>query len=192
MTNQKPLVFDKTFKRENYVKVRLPKAEYENCVFESCDFSNGYLDSQNFLECEFIDCNLSNANIAHTVFNDISFSHCKMMGLKFDDLNDFLLSFRFNNCTLNFSSFYQMQLNNMQFINCKLLEVDFTETRLISAIFDDCNLENALFENTVLEKADFRTAYNYNFDPEKNRISKAKFSKDGVLGLFEKYDIVIE
>jgi fluoroquinolone resistance protein len=44
----------------------------------------------------------------------------------------------------------------------------------------------------LLEKADFRTAYNYSIDPEKNRIKKAKFSIFGVTGLLDKYDIEIE
>jgi hypothetical protein len=44
----------------------------------------------------------------------------------------------------------------------------------------------------VLEKTDFRTAYNYSFDPENNRIKKAKFSLAQVVGLLDKYDIHIE
>lgn len=188
----KPFVSDRTFKGQDYTKTRLVKAEYENCIFEGCDFSDGYLDNQNFTECEFIDCNLSNANIAHTIFNDVAFSHCKMMGLKFETLNDFLLSFRFNDCALNFSSFYQMQLKNMQFVECKLIETDFAETDLTKALFDNCDLKNTVFENSILQEADFRTVYNLSLDPEKNRIKKAKFSKEGALGLLTKYGIDIE
>jgi hypothetical protein len=43
-----------------------------------------------------------------------------------------------------------------------------------------------------LEKADFRTAFNYSINPETNRIKKAKFSKEGLNGLLDKYDIEIE
>lgn len=185
-------VSDQTFKNQNYAQTRLPKGEYENCVFMGCDFSNGYLDNQNFTECEFIDCNLSNANIAHTVFNDVSFSLCKMIGLKFETLNAFLLSFSFNSCTLNLSSFYQMQLKNMRFVECKLIETDFAETNLTKALFDNCDMKNTVFENSILLEADLRTAYNLNLDPEKNRIKKAKFSKVGALGLLTKYGIDIE
>ncbi len=185
-------VSDQTFKNQNYTKNRLPKGEYENCVFEGCDFSNGYLDNQNFLECEFIDCNLSNANITHTTLNEIHFSHCKMMGLKFESLNDFILSLTFDHCILNMSSFYQMQLKNQLFVHCKLIETDFTEADMTNTIFDHCDLQHALFENSVLEKVDFRTASNLSFNPEKNKIKKAKFSKESALGLLGQYDIVIE
>ena len=35
-------------------------------------------------------------------------------------------------------------------------------------------------------------ACDYDFDPEMNRIKKARFSSDGVLGLLSKYDIIID
>jgi hypothetical protein len=53
-------------------------------------------------------------------------------------------------------------------------------------------LSGATFENTNLEKADFRTSFNYSIDPEINRIKKAKFALPEVLGLLNKYDLVIE
>lgn len=187
----KEFISDQTFKAQDYTKIRLPKGEYENCFFEGCDFSTGYLDNQHFLECEFIDCNLSNANLKHTIFNEVIFSHCKIMGLKFEDLNDFLIAFRFEHCTLNLSSFHQMQLKNMVFKNCKLLEVDFTESGLTSAVFENCDLDRAIFNRTNLEKSDFTKALNFNIDPEQNRLKKAKFSRDGLQGLLQKHDISI-
>jgi uncharacterized protein YjbI with pentapeptide repeats len=36
-------------------------------------------------------------------------------------------------------------------------------------------LAQAVFDQATLEKADFRTAYIYSIDPEKNRIKEAKF-----------------
>ena len=53
-------------------------------------------------------------------------------------------------------------------------------------------LEGAIFERTNLESSDFRTATHFTIDPEKNRLKKAKFSKEGVLGLLKNYDIVVE
>jgi hypothetical protein len=52
-------------------------------------------------------------------------------------------------------------------------------------------LAGATFDNTNLEKTNFTTAFNYSIDPDNNRIKKAKFSVPGVLGLLNKYDIVI-
>jgi uncharacterized protein YjbI with pentapeptide repeats len=185
-------IADETFKGKNYTKTRLPKGEYEHCVFEQCDFSNGYLDNQNFSECVFTDCNLSNANIKYTLCNDVRFSHCKLLGLKFEDLNDFLIRFQCEDCTLNLASFYGLTLKNVIFKDCKFLKTDFTNADLTNALFDNCNLQGAIFENTILERADFRTAYHIGLDPERNKLRKAKFSKEGALGLLLKYDLIVE
>ena len=112
--------------------------------------------------------------------------------MRFDLCNDFLLSFRFMECTLNLSSFYGLKLKKSRFIKCKLQEVDFTETDLTSADFDGCDLQRAIFDRSILEKVDFRTAYNFNIAAERNKLRKARFSVDGVVGLLGKYDIVIE
>jgi fluoroquinolone resistance protein len=103
-----------------------------------------------------------------------------------------LFSAAFDNCTLNHSSFFKMNLKKMQFKNSTLHEVDFTESDLSNAVFNNCDLLTAKFENTILEKADFCTSFNYSINPEINRIKKAKFSLPAAVGLLDKYDIEIE
>lgn len=71
-------------------------------------------------------------------------------------------------------------------------EIDFNETELTGAVFENCDLMGAVFYRAVLEQADFRTAYNVSLDPELNKIKKAKFSREGALGLLHKYNIEIE
>ena len=78
------------------------------------------------------------------------------------------------------------------FKNSILHEVDLAEADLSNAVFDNCDLKGTMFDNTIIEHADFRTAYNYSIDPAKNKIKKAKFSMAGLIGLMDKYDIVIE
>lgn len=115
-----------------------------------------------------------------------------MLGLHFDTCSEFGLSFSFDTCQLNHSSFYKTKLKKTVFKNSQLQDTDFAETDLTSAMFDNCNLIQATFDNTILEKADFRTSYNYSLDPEINRIKKAKFSISGISGLLDKYDIDIK
>lgn len=189
---QHPFICDKVFKGIDYTATRLTKAEYENCVFEGCNFSEGDLANQNFMECTFIDCNLSNVNVTGTIFKEVVFQDCKLLGAKFNTCNTFFISFSFEHCSLNFASFYQLKMKNTRFSDCSLLEVDFVETDLTGSRFDNCDLAQAIFENTVLEKVDFKTARNYAFDPEINRLKKARFSTEGIAGLLKKYDIVID
>ena len=183
---------DQTFDKLNFAQEPLNKAEYENCTFTNCNFEETNLTEFKFIDCEFLDCNWSLAMLHGTVLRDVKFKGCKMLGLQFETCNDFGLSFSFENCQLNHSTFFQMNIKKTIFRNCQLREIDFSESNLTNVIFDDCDLAQAIFVNTVLERADFRTAYNYSIDPENNRLKKAKFSILGISGLLDKYDIVIQ
>ena len=114
------------------------------------------------------------------------------MGLFFDQCNPFGLTVSFENCILTHSSFYKLRLKKTSFKNSNLQNVDFTECDLTGAVFDNCDLTGAVFNNSILEKADFRTSFGYFFDPQVNKIKKAKFSLSGLPGLLEKYDIDID
>ena len=167
-------------------------ADYENCVFINCDLSNANLSQRVFLDCEFNTCNLSSANLVKTAFKNVKFINCKLLGLHFENCDDFLFEVDFDNCVISLSSFYKLKLKKTRFKNSNLSEVDFTETDLTSSVLDNCDLAGAKFERTILEKADLRTSHNYSIDPEINKIKKAKFSIHAIAGLLDKYDIEIE
>lgn len=88
--------------------------------------------------------------------------------------------------------FHKLKLKKYRFTDCNLQEADFTETDLSGSIFENCDLQRTIFYNTILQQADFTSSYNYSIDPERNRIKKAHFSRLGVVGLLDKYNIVIE
>ncbi len=115
-----------------------------------------------------------------------------MLGIRFDTCNSFGLSFSFDTCRLNHSSFYKIIIKKTVFRNSQLQGTDFAEADLSGAIIDNCDLAQAIFDRTILERADFRTSYNYSIDPESNRIKQAKFSITGISGLLDKYHIHIE
>ncbi|NDV17173.1 pentapeptide repeat-containing protein [Muricauda sp. TY007] len=182
---------DQEFIKQDYTQTKLPKGDYENCRFVNCLFSKGFLDNQNFVECTFEGCDLTNTNISHTIFNDVTFEECKMVGLQFETCNQLLLSLNFVGCNLSVASFIGMHLPSIQFNDCKLHQTDFSEAHLKQAEFSGCDLENTLFENTNLEQADFTSALNFNIDPSINQLRKTRFSRDGLIGLLKKYDLVV-
>ena len=183
---------EKIFEKNDFTHTPLLKGEYEYCTFLNCNFSSSDLTDITFLECEFVGCNLSLIKPANTAFRDVKFKDNKMLGIRFETCNEFGLSFIFDNCNLDHSSFYQKKLKEILFKNSHLHEVDFTECELISAVFDNCDLAGAVFEKSNLEKADFRTSINYSIDPESNRIKKARFTLAGLPGLLDKYNIDID
>jgi fluoroquinolone resistance protein len=183
---------DKNFQRIEFTRDLLPFGDYENCTFENCIFSNMDISGMNFIDCEFDSCDFSLARLGNTSFRDVKFKGCKLLGLHFEDCNKTGLYAEFIDCQLDLSSFYRLSLKNIKLRNCSLREVDFTESNLTGLIFDSCELSGAIFKDTILEKADFRTSHNFSIDPEINKIKKAKFSAEGIMGLLDKYDIEIE
>ncbi len=186
------MIEDKLFDRVDFTINNLPKDEYENCRFVNCNFYSGDLLNVTFRECSFESCDFSLASLKNTALNDVHFIGCKLVGVQFDDCNPFLFSVDFENCVLKLAVFYKIKLKKTRFKNCNLQETDFTEADLTSAVFDNCDMQRAIFQKTMLEKTDFRTSFNYSMDPEMNRIKKARFSRMGIAGLLDKYNIDIE
>ncbi len=168
----------------------LPAGEYEGCSFNRCTFARADVSGYAFIDCDFTDCDWSLSILTRTVWRDLRFAGCKLMGLHFEDCA--AVSFTADNCLLNHSSFYRLKMKKVNFHNAQFVEADFTECDLTGAVFAGCNLDRALFDRTILEKTDFRTAYNYTIDPEKNTVKKAKFAVSGLPGLLRKYNIDIE
>jgi fluoroquinolone resistance protein len=191
---------ERTFDKIDFTQTPLSKGEYEYCTFLNCDLSYADISEIKFLECEFSGCNISLAKLTQTALKDIKFKNCKMLGLNFGDCNEFAFSVNFDTCILDRASFVdttsalkkRVKLKQTVFKNSQLYEVDFTECDLSAASFDNCDLTGAIFKDTILEKADFRTAINYSIDPELNRIEKAKFSRSGLAGLLDKYDLELD
>jgi uncharacterized protein YjbI with pentapeptide repeats len=185
-------VQDQEFSGLDIAWKRFELAEYEGCVFSNCVFVETDFTACEFVECHFLDCDLSNAIIKKTAFKVVSFINCKLLGLKFNLTNPFLREFRFTNCVLNYSSFYQMPLKGLQLNGCQLREVDFVEADLSGSTFANCDLAGALFENTVLSKADLSTARNIELDPDENQVRGLKVSQENLSGLLTKYQLNIK
>jgi fluoroquinolone resistance protein len=183
---------DKTFDTVDYSEKRLPRAAYIDCHFVNCNFSKANISASDFIGCHFTGCNFSLAIVENTGLKDNVFKDCKMVGIDFSKCSDFLFSVQFENCPLDYCSFFRKKMKKTSFRNCSLKEADFTETDLSMAVFSNCDLLNTCFVQSNLEKADFRTARNYTFDPDINKMKKAKFSKEGVIGLLARYNLDIE
>ncbi len=181
---------DKIFNNDNGELI--VKGDYENCTFQNLDFSEINIIDCKFIDCKFHECNLSMVNIHNVSFRDTVFRGCKMLGLRFDSCLQMGISFRFEDCQLNYASFQGLKMKNTKFTNCQIQEVDFSLVDLSNGVFENCDLTRSVFESSNLESVDFRTAYNYQFDAEENKIKKAKFKYPEVLGIMSKYGIIVE
>lgn len=189
---KKILIQNNHFEKLDCMETPLQMGDYEDCTFLNCSFHQFDLSNFSFEKCTFNGCDFSLSKLNNTVLIDIRFLNCKLLGLHFDDCSDFILTVYFENCILKLSSFYKLPLRKTKFIKCNLQDVDFTEANLCEALFEDCDLQHAIFEYTKLENADFYTSWYYSIDPDRNKLKKARFSKAGVVGLLDKYDLKIE
>lgn len=160
---------EKRFEDIDFTETPFPKGEYEVCTFANCNFSGTHLSNIEFSECTFSNCNLSTAELRQTALREVYFKNCKLVGLYFENCNDFLFAVHFEHCILNLSSFYKLSMKKTQFKYSNLHEVDFTQADISGSLFDHCDFAQATFDNTIVEKADFRTSINYSIDPERNR-----------------------
>ena len=183
---------DRTFQKIIYLDKKISNREFDGCVFKSCDFSNSVFSECTFIDCEFIDCNLAMIKLPATSFKTVVFKQCKLLGIQFNECDDFLFNVAFRDCILDYSWFTNKKMPKTNFTSCSLKGVNFSAADLTSADFENSNMEGAIFDKSILAAADFSTAYNYKIDPEFNMIKKAKFTVNGIHGLLEKYDIKIE
>ena len=188
----KALFEDEKWVGLDYARAPLAPGEYEQCSFSGCTFLHADLSGIVFSGCDFTDCDLSMAQLRGTALREVRFSNCKLLGLRFDECHSFSFAVSFDKCVLNLSSFFRLKMPKTRFRDCKLEEVEFVEADLSQAIFDNCELRGALFEQTNLQGADFRTAYQFSIDPEINRIQKARFLRQNLAGLLDKFKISIE
>jgi len=93
---------------------------------------------------------------------------------------------------MDYVSFVGKKMTKTNFLECSLKDANFSNADLSSSSFKNSNLEGCIFNKTQLKNVDFTTAFNFTLDPEINFIKKAKFSRDSLLGLLAKYDIVVE
>jgi fluoroquinolone resistance protein len=181
-----------TFREIDYSDKILSNREFDACEFVNCNFTKCDLSNTDFVDCKFESCNFSMAKFNNTGLKEVSFKECKLLGIDFSRCNDFLLSFKFDKCYLDYSSFHGKRIRKIIFKDCIIKEADFSDADLTASGFINCDLARTVFQHTVLEKVDFRTSFNYSIDLEMNRMKGAKFSSTGIIGLLDKYQILVD
>ena len=142
--------------------------EFEQFHFIGFDLSQADLAGRRFSECLFENCNLAGASLAGTSLQNVAFERCKLLGLQFTSCRDMLFDVHFDQCQLDYASFWGKTMLNTRFVGCSLQEAD------------------------RLPGADFRTAQGVALDPEQNELKQARFALHSLPGLLGKYGLVVE
>ncbi len=181
------------FKSLSFSELTLSGGEFEDCHFEQCDLSYVVLAGCKFINCHFLQCNLSLADISRSRFSDVVLKECKVVGVDWTKASwpdiTILSSILFEECVLNDSSFFGLELKMLVVRQCRVHNVDFREGSFCNADFSSSDFLNSLFNQTDLSEADFSDSSNYHIDIYNNNINKAKFSRYEAVSLLEGLDI---
>lgn len=182
--------FDQKFNSSEGHQIKA--GDYDGCIFTDYNFENSDFSGYKFGDSESDSCDLSNIKVFDCAFRDVVFRNCKMLGINFDNANPFNFSVTFSGCTLDHSSFYQLDMRKTKFVDCMVRDADFTEANLANSVFRNTDLAATIFDRSVLDGADFREALNFSINPNQNQIKKAKFSNNNLSGLLQDFNIIIE
>lgn len=171
--------------------ILLNEVEFYNCTFNNIQFFKSTLTNCRFENCTFNNCDLSLSNIKESHFLEVEFNCCKLAGLDWRTaLKPFTI--KFDECKLNDSIFFGLDLRGAEFIKSEVRHCDFEKCNLAKVSFSESDLLNSKFVNTNLNESDFTYSVNYSIDPQLNKIKKAKFSQPEVLALLDGFNILIE
>ncbi len=169
----------------------LKDVEFFNCSFRSCDFFKLKLQSCEFEKCIFELCDLSLINMKNIKLLDVEFNNSKLVGVNWSGTVK-PSNYNFNNCKLDDSIFYKLDIHSIKIVNCSAKNSDFIEADLSRGVFTNTDFEGSKFYRTNLSLTDFSQAYNYNIDPNNNKLKKTIFSLPDAVSLLNVFDIVIK
>ena len=168
------------------------EAEYYNCRFLSCNFRQANIGKTVFEKCCFERSELLQVGLSRTGFHGVEFKDYKLIGVNFNDANEFGFDVGFENSIVDACSFDGLSFEGKTFNHVRFLNNDFVCVNFAHSLFLDCDFKNSTFERSNLGKCDFRTSVNFSIDLEHNKIKGAKFDLHSVIGLLGKYGIEIE
>lgn len=175
----------------------ITRADFIACQFERCVFTEAAFAHCSFTDCRFTGCDLSLARVPGSRFTDTRFHSSKLLGVDWTKAGDaviskLFLSVHFDDCLLNYATFFGLTLRRGRFTGCIAREVDFREADLTETVCTKSDFTGSKFHHTNLTKADFRHASGYAINPATNTLTKARFSLPEAISLLNGFDIVIE
>lgn len=171
----------------------------EDCLFQSCRFTELSLVNCRFSGCRFVDCKVAAPKLRGCQMFSCDFENCALSGVDWSALLDerkremgFLPFDSLNGCSLRHCVFFGLDLKSFNFSRTDLSGSVFDGCRLEGASFQECRLGGASFAQNDLSGADFRGAEEYFFSLESNRVKGARFSLPEAVNLLSALGVVIE
>ncbi len=190
------------YRRQTFTNLTLPRArlervELDECVFERCSFTESTFYRCKLTACRFVRCDLSLLQVPNCLLTEVRFEGSKAIGIDWTKAGTteaarVMMSLSFDECVLDYASFFGLSLRSGTLTRCSAKEADFAEADLRGAACAGTDFAGAKFLHTNLEGADFTGATGYAIDPTANRMKGARFSLPEAVSLLRGFEIVIE
>ena len=149
----------------------------EDCLFQSCRFTELSLVNCRFSGCRFVDCKVAAPKLRGCQMFSCDFENCALSGVDWSALLDerkremgFLPFDSLSGCSLRHCVFFGLDLKSFNFSRTDLSGSVFDGCHLEGASFQECRLGGTSFAQNDLSGADFRGAEEYFFSLESNRV----------------------
>lgn len=171
--------------------------EFEGCTFERCAFNETSFVRCRFVDCRFESCDLSVARFPDTRLSEVAFSGSKLSGVDWTlpaeaQALRLPLAVSFEDCVLDYGSFFGVVLSGLTMRRCQAQEIDLTEADLTGADLGETDFAGAKFLHTKLTKADLRGARRYAIDPLANPLKGARLSLPEAVSLLRAFGVKVE
>jgi len=186
---------DQVFEKVSLEQGRLVSSEFHDCTFDGCSFVETIFRNCRFVNSVFRDCDLSLTQVPHCSFTDTRFEKSKVIGVDWTRAHwpatRLGESIGFFECAISHSTFIGLKMPRIQIRDCVAVDVDFREAGLVGADFAGTDLSESLFLATDLTEADLSRARNYQIDPSRNDVTKARFALPEAMSLLYGLDILL-
>jgi len=188
---------DQVFSGLNEHEATFEGLDLTGCTFDACAFSRCTFYRCVFVDCTFRGCDLSLLKVPNSRFAEVRFSASKLIGVDWTVAGDntttkLSFSVGFEDCVLDYSSFFGLSLRGVLLTRCSAKDVDFSEADLGRADCRGTDFTGSKFLHTDLSRADFRAARSYAIDPTANTVKQARFSLPEAVSLLRAFDVKVE
>lgn len=158
-----------TFKNIDFTDFTFRNARFENCLFQSCSIPNSFKHDTKFIDCEM--------------------KECKATGCDFTRVSQTMFSMHFEKCSLNYSTFAEMDLRSCSFVGSILDGADLTSTRLNEVDLSEASLLNTDFSQADLSKANLTRSIINGIDPRTTKLKGITINQSNLIHLLGDLDI---
>lgn len=193
LDNAESVYLSAVFEHLDHASEAISGKEFEDCTFKHCNFSNTHFEDCRFIECSFSQCNLSLLNLSSSRIADVHFEQCKMLGIDWTRVHwpqmIFNAPMSFENCALNDSSFFGLELHELRMLDCAAINLDLRQASLRDSDFTGSDFSESVFHQCNLMGVNFSDAINYDINLNHNQLKGAQFNRVEAVRLLDYLDI---